>query len=99
MCHNVYNGLNYINDSGHRVWLHIKLAPLPETQRFLGDGTRVRKYHGVWNVNCSALPREKAVYKYEALQLPVVTSLFQSIMQSVPSPMFYFCSGFCCPIL
>lgn len=43
--------------------------------------------------------RGEAVYKYEALRLPLVTSLFQSIMQSVPSPMFYFCSGFCCPIL
>ena len=43
--------------------------------------------------------RGEAVYNYEALRLPLVTSLFQSIMQSVPSPMFYFCSGFCCPIL
>lgn len=100
VCHHVYNGLNDINDAGHRVWPYIKPAPLPATQKFLSDGALwVRKYPGFWNVNCSALPREKAVYKYEALWLPLVTSLFQSIMQSVPSPMFYFCSRFCCPIL
>lgn len=50
-------------------------------------------------MNYSEGPGEKAVYKYEALQLPLVTILFESIMQSVPSPKFYFCSRFCCPIL
>lgn len=56
MEHNVYNGLNYINDPGCSVWLPSKLAPLSGTQRFLSDGTRVCKNHGFWNVNCSALP-------------------------------------------
>lgn len=80
------------------MWFHIKLALLPKKQRCLSNGTKVHTYHCserqlLWD------PWGKAVYKYEALWLPLVTSLFQSIMQAVPSPMFYFGSRFCCPIL
>lgn len=81
------------------MWFHIKLVPLPKKRRCLSNGAEVRKYHCFWNINHSEILGGKAVYKYEALRLPLVTSLFQSIMQSVSSPMFYFCSGFCCPIL